>query len=268
MDFFRFLNLLYADAFCVDLLSAKELSETIASDAHVQRGKATSTYLYLNVGSIASVLLDRAFREAYVRASHVYLNSSYVKILLWVACATRATKINAEDFFFDVMDICREQKLRVFLLGSTEKGNRRAIANVKKAFRGVAIAGCHGYLWHDRGAMFAKIRRFKPAFLFVGLGLGIQEKWIHTNRSKLQGIGSVVAIGSFIDVLGEVRSLPPPLFKRLCIEWVFRLIREPRRLCKRYLVGGAILVFLFCYGLGRRLVRAVPLLLSERISFL
>jgi N-acetylglucosaminyldiphosphoundecaprenol N-acetyl-beta-D-mannosaminyltransferase len=112
------------------------------------------------------------------------------------------------------------------------------------------------------------IRRAAPDVLWVGLGTPKQERWMCEHRDKLN-VPVLVSVGAAFDVLSGRRNQAPRWMREHGLECLFRLLQEPRRLWRRYLVGGArFVVYLALENLKLRRFDACaePAKLSRRSS--
>jgi N-acetylglucosaminyldiphosphoundecaprenol N-acetyl-beta-D-mannosaminyltransferase len=85
--------------------------------------------------------------------------------------------------------------------------------------------------------MVAAVNRARPDVLFVGLGGPKQEKWMARNLDRLEARVSI-GVGAALDLLAGRVSEPPAWMTRVGLEWLFRLVHEPARLWRRYLLRG------------------------------
>lgn len=144
-----------------------------------------------------------------------------------------------------------------FLLGGTEELLEALTARLRERFPGVALAGSYAPpfgAWPEGEdeRIFGKIAASGAQYIWVGLGCPKQELWIARHKAQLPpgvyfGIGAAFAFHA-----GRVRQAPAWMQKR-GLEWLFRLIVEPRRLWKRYVVFNTL--FLAYYArdlLGKR----------------
>lgn len=120
---------------------------------------------------------------------------------------------------------------RVFLFGASEEVNQKAVAVLRERYPGIRIVGSsHGYVKdEDMAAVISRINASQPDLLFVALGSPYQELWMARYLPKLtvkvcQGVG-----GTFDVIAGRVRRAPK-LFRRLHLEWFYRLASDPRRI--------------------------------------
>lgn len=95
-------------------------------------------------------------------------------------------------------------------------------------------------------AAIAAINRARPDVLWVGLGTPKQETWIYAHRDRLQ-VPVVVAVGAAFDINAGLKRQAPRWMRENGFEWLFRLVQEPRRLWRRYLIYGTQFVFFVCW---------------------
>ena len=141
-------------------------------------------------------------------------------------------------------NICHEfsqNNSRVFFLGGEVGIPERAAQNLRKKYPGLNIVGTYSppQGFEDDESESEKVIRLvraaKPDIVFVGLGAPKQEKWIDGNRETLGAAVLMAVGGSFDFYAGKVRR-PPLFFVRIGLGWLWRIVQEPRRLWKRYLV--------------------------------
>jgi N-acetylglucosaminyldiphosphoundecaprenol N-acetyl-beta-D-mannosaminyltransferase len=88
----------------------------------------------------------------------------------------------------------------------------------------------------DKGIV-TMISRAAPDVLWVGLGTPKQERWMHEHRARLH-VPVMVSVGAAFDILSGRRNQAPLWMREHGLEWLFRLLQEPRRLWRRYLIYG------------------------------
>jgi N-acetylglucosaminyldiphosphoundecaprenol N-acetyl-beta-D-mannosaminyltransferase len=118
----------------------------------------------------------------------------------------------------------------VYLLGGAEGVAADAAAILEVRFPGLQIAGVrNGYFGNDQTPEIVReIAASGARLLFVGLGSPRQEFWLAENLAKT-GCGAGIGVGGSFDVISGLVARAPQLFQRLGIEWLYRLIKEPRR---------------------------------------
>ena len=103
----------------------------------------------------------------------------------------------------------------------------------------------HGYFapGAEEDAVVEAIAAAKPDLLFVALETPAKELFLARHRGRLS-VPFIMGVGGTFDVLAGLRRRAPMLFRRLGLEWLYRLAQDPRRLARRYLVGNSKFVLL------------------------
>jgi N-acetylglucosaminyldiphosphoundecaprenol N-acetyl-beta-D-mannosaminyltransferase len=149
-------------------------------------------------------------------------------------------------------------KARVFWLGGAPEVAQQAAASYEARFDVVTAGVQHGYFDASPGsaesrAVIARINESRPTILLVNMGMPRQERWLWDNWQELSPVVAITA-GALVDhAAGRVRR-PPRWVANLGVEWLVRLIREPRRLWRRYLLGLPVFgVYLLGYAIRANL---------------
>jgi N-acetylglucosaminyldiphosphoundecaprenol N-acetyl-beta-D-mannosaminyltransferase len=123
-----------------------------------------------------------------------------------------------------------QEGLGVYFLGGEEGVAADAAAILEARHPGLLVAGTHnGYFEEDASAdVAAEIRSSGANLLFVGLGSPRQEYWLAQHLAQT-GCGAGIGVGGSFDVIGGRIERAPRWMRRLGLEWLYRLIREPRR---------------------------------------
>jgi N-acetylglucosaminyldiphosphoundecaprenol N-acetyl-beta-D-mannosaminyltransferase len=130
-----------------------------------------------------------------------------------------------------------------FLLGSTDEVLSGAARALTRRFPGIRLAGTHDGFFapEDESNVIGAINASGADALFVGMGSPKQERWAATHAGILAA-RLVVCVGGSFDVLAGARSRAPGWMQRTGLEWSYRMVQEPSRLWKRYLIEDAAFV--------------------------
>ncbi|HUZ13452.1 MAG TPA: WecB/TagA/CpsF family glycosyltransferase [Caulobacteraceae bacterium] len=195
-----------------------------------------------NLHSLCLSRTDAAMRDFFAAADLIEIDS--MPLLQWgrlmglrLSEAHRCTYLDWRERFWD---LAARRRWRVFCLGAAAPTNAAALERLGRAFPGAVLGGRHGYFDHARGAhesraVVAAINAFRPDVLLVGMGMPLQEKWIAEHYGDLVS-GVVLSVGGAFDYEAGVQKPAPRIYGRLCLEWLYRLAHEPRRLGRRYLI--------------------------------
>jgi N-acetylglucosaminyldiphosphoundecaprenol N-acetyl-beta-D-mannosaminyltransferase len=153
------------------------------------------------------------------------------------------------------------EELPVYLYGSRVEVLDRLRARLTARIPGLLVAGAEPSRFRrlapvERQEVVARIRRSGAAMTFVGLGCPRQEVWAYEHREAL-GM-PIVAVGAAFDFHAGILPQAPPVLQAHGLEWLFRLVQEPRRLWRRYLYLNPLYLSLVALQ-GLRLRRFDPL---------
>ena len=139
-------------------------------------------------------------------------------------------KVSGIDAARGLMRFPARQPLRCFLFGGKPGIVEKAAVHLLSEYPGVSIAGMrNGYFDESESAAIADgISRSNPDILFVCLGAPKQERWIEENRGRLK-CRVAIGLGGSLDVFAGTAKMAPEWLRRMGLEWLFRLVREPRR---------------------------------------
>ena len=133
----------------------------------------------------------------------------------------------------------RDVPYRHYFYGSTPETLALLRQVLKRRYPGAVIAGMESPPFRplteeEDAAAVARINAARPDFVWVGLGAPKQERWMAAHRGKVQAL--MVGVGAAFDYeAGNIRRAPAWM-QRCSLEWLYRLLQDPRRLFKRYFV--------------------------------
>jgi len=135
---------------------------------------------------------------------------------------------------------------RHYFYGGSPDVVERLVARLTERYPGLVIVGHRSPPFRpltaeEDAADVAAINEARPDFVWVGLGMPKQEKWMASQVGKIEA-AALIGIGAAFDFHAGTKSRAPLWMQRSGVEWLFRLITEPRRLAHRYLVDNSIFV--------------------------
>lgn len=132
----------------------------------------------------------------------------------------------------ELLEYCNEFKKSIFLFGSKEEVVKQLTNVIKATYPNAIIAGYEDGYVKDRQLVFERINTLKPDVVLVALGIPEQEILIYNNLDKFSK-GIFVGVGGSFDVLSGTKKRAPKLFIKLNLEWLYRILTEPKRV-KRF----------------------------------
>ena len=144
-----------------------------------------------------------------------------------------------------MLELCRrslEKKYRHFFYGGAEGVAEKLAGRLRHKFPGIEIAGTLSPPFHtltkpEDAEIIANINRARPDIVWVGLSTPKQERWMAEHVGKIQA-PVLIGVGAAFDFHAGVKKQAPLWMQRSGLEWLFRLLQEPRRLAGRYLINN------------------------------
>lgn len=199
-----------------------------------------------NPHSLEIARRDAAFERALKHADILVPDGVGIVMASKMLNGSIRQRITGSDIFQGLSSLLNSntpRQFRYFFLGATGQNLTRIREKMSVDFPNIIVAGTYSppfkpeFSEEDNHRMLEAIERAAPDVLWVGMTAPKQEKWIYHNRDRLN-VRFVAAVGAVFDFYtGNVRR-PHPVFQKLGLEWLPRLLREPRRLWYRNLVSN------------------------------
>jgi exopolysaccharide biosynthesis WecB/TagA/CpsF family protein len=194
-----------------------------------------------NAHTLNAAASDPAYRAIVANASLVLRDGVGVELASLVAGRRLATNFVGTDFVPAVLDALQDVVPRVALFGAAPGVATAAAACWGARFPRLPVTAVeHGYGDGERAA--ERLRRAAPALLLVALGNPLQERWIARHLPTFEPCVAM-GVGALFDYVAGRTPRAPRWMRDLRSEWIFRLVVEPRRLARRYLVGNPMFLW-------------------------
>lgn len=143
--------------------------------------------------------------------------------------------------------ICEESiknNYSIYLYGAKEDSVTKTKEKLEKKYKGINIVGySNGYI--DEKKALKEIKKARPDILFVALGSPKQEEFIINNRNKLKSTKIIMPVGGSFDVISGNLKRAPEIYRKLKIEWLYRMLKEPKRFKHIFELAQYLLLALF-----------------------
>ena len=226
--------------------------------AAVEHGEQLSIGV-VNAAKIVSMRRDPQLRAAVAGCEMVLADGQSV---VWASRVLRAPlpeRVAGVDLFFKLLAEASERGYHVYFLGARPDVLATMLDEVARRFPGLKIAGARdGYFQAaDEPQVAGEIERSGADLLFVGMSSPQKElflsRWGAATRARV-----VHGVGGSFDVLAGVTRRAPLGWQRIGLEWLYRLLQEPRRLGPRYLKTNLAFMMLVARDAMRRRPRPAP----------
>jgi exopolysaccharide biosynthesis WecB/TagA/CpsF family protein len=220
-------------------VAAMSREEALAEVARLVAAPGMATVAYVNAHSFNVAAADAVYRQALQGADLVLNDGSGVALAARLFGRRFPENLNGTDFNPALVSLAAERGWSVFLLGGAP-GVAEATADcLTRRHPSLRIAGVH-HGWfspYDEEAVVARVAEARPDVLLVAMGNPLQEVFL-ARHSRSLGARLGVGVGAWFDFECGNATRAPAWLRRAGLEWVHRLVREPGRLWRRYLLGN------------------------------
>lgn len=141
------------------------------------------------------------------------------------------------SYMKEIFDISEEKGYTHYFYGSTDETLKKLSENLKKDYPNIKIAGMYSPPFREITKqedmdIINKINITNPDFVWVGLGAPKQEIWMYNHKDKINGF--MVGVGAGFDYFAGNIKRAPVWMQKSNLEWLYRLMQDPKRLFKRY----------------------------------
>jgi N-acetylglucosaminyldiphosphoundecaprenol N-acetyl-beta-D-mannosaminyltransferase len=220
------------------------MSEAVEQALSWCRGeRRPHTLVTINAAILVMMRKDKALAAA-CRAGALIVPDGMP--LLWasrlVGRPLRA-RIAGIDLMTRLLEAASARGLRIFFLGAKEEVLRKFVGWCETRYSGIVVAGYrNGYFQEcDYAEVIGQIRGSAADVLFVGMPTPFKEVWCERHREAL-GVPVIMGVGGSFDVLAGFIRRAPLWMQNAGLEWFWRLLMEPRKMWKRYLVTNSIFI--------------------------
>jgi N-acetylglucosaminyldiphosphoundecaprenol N-acetyl-beta-D-mannosaminyltransferase len=188
---------------------------------------------------------DEGLRDFFAAADLVFCDGAGVRLAARMLGDHLPERITYADWLPRLAALAEERGFSLFFLGARPGVAGEAARRLRASHPDLRIVGVrHGYFDHwarspENGSVVAEINAARPDVLLVGLGMPLQERWLMENLHGLD-VGVALTGGAVFDYASGRLRRGPRLLTDNGLEWLARLIVEPRRLWRRYLLGNPL----------------------------
>jgi N-acetylglucosaminyldiphosphoundecaprenol N-acetyl-beta-D-mannosaminyltransferase len=239
----------------IDAVDIQETAQAFIDYCQSQERTSAARPVYstsVNGQVISLCARDRKVAEMFRSADSVNADGQPLVFLSRYLCANPLPeRVATTDLFPVVADLAARSGATFYMLGGSEEVNRKAVETSLGHYPGLKIVGRrNGYFSREEeAAIVAEIARLKPDILWLSLGVPLEQQFCMRNLNALRGVGIVKTSGGLFDFLSLVRQRAPMWMQKRGLEWMFRILQEPRRLFWRYFVTNPHALCLMVWGL-------------------
>lgn len=226
-------------------LTCYDTQQLLASISGFVQCAKKSVILYGNVQTYNLCYEQAWLRDYFNQVDIVHLDGVGVRLGAKILGYDTPHRTTWADFMWELAETSANYGYRVYLLGAGFSVAEKAAHKLQERYPTLNIVGTHhGYfnkqVTHlENKAVIQEINDVKPDILIVGFGMPVQEKWLSENRDQLEAT-VVLTGGAVFDYISGNLQRAPRWMTDNGLEWLGRLLIEPKRLWHRYIIGNPL----------------------------
>lgn len=212
----------------------------------------------INAHSYNTALKDKLFAEALQRGDALIPDgASIVMACRWLKAKSQPKeRIAGWDLFVMEMERLNRKGGKCFFMGSSEKVLGLIKERTKAVYPNITVETYSPpykpeFSEEDNRAIIKAINRADPDLLWIGMTAPKQEKWTYTHWDELKIRCHTGTIGAVFDFFAGTVERAPEWWQKHSLEWLYRLLKEPKRMWKRYIIGNT----LFLWNVGKLMMK-------------
>jgi N-acetylglucosaminyldiphosphoundecaprenol N-acetyl-beta-D-mannosaminyltransferase len=192
----------------------------------------------VNSATVNEIVRNQEYRRAICNADLVNIDGMSVVWALRFLGFKVPERIATPDLADEVIEMAEKEQFSVFLFGAKETILTSCLKRLQDTYPGLKIAGSqNGYYKKESEHLIVDmINDAKPDILLIGVSSPNKELFCEKYRHELNA-KYILGVGGYFDILSGHTRRAPKWMQNAGLEWFFRLIQEPRRMWKRYLIG-------------------------------
>ena len=221
-------------------VSLREAAETTINRA---RSGSKLQIFFVNAHCINIAAHNKQYNHILKNNELLYADGVGMAIAARICGQHLTNNVNGTDLFPLLCEHAARHKVPIALLGSKPGIADACAAQMKAAYPGLQITFAHhGYSSRDDDPdIIRSINNCGAGILLVAKGVPAQEMWIAENREAIN-TPVILGVGALFDFYSGTVKRAPPLVRQLRLEWLFRLLIEPRRMFTRYVIGNPVFI--------------------------
>lgn len=212
------------------------------------RGHQHSLVLHVNASAINLARSDSGFLDILNAAPVVFCDGFGIRLGARILGHRTPPRITYADWTWELAEFCNERRFSLFLLGGRPGVADRACEKLRERFPDIKVAGTHHGFFEkaaaseENAAVLREINAARPNILLVSFGMPLQERWLRDNWELLDSDVALTA-GAALDYISGTLQRAPRWMTDHGLEWLGRLVIEPRRLWRRYILGNPLFLY-------------------------
>lgn len=224
-------------------LSMDETINEISST--IENGKQMH-HVVVNAGKIVAMQKDLQLRRSVNESDLINADGQAVVWASRILGKPLKERVAGIDLMINLVEIAHQKKYKVFFLGAKEEIVKKVVDKYSQEYSPDIIAGYrNGYFKKEEEETIAKqISESGADILFVAITSPKKENFLYENKQALKDVNFIMGVGGSFDVVAGKVKRAPKWMQNAGLEWLYRLLQEPKRMWKRYVIGNTKFIIL------------------------
>ncbi len=199
---------------------------------------------FVNPDCLNIAFNNSEYKQLLLRLDHVLPDGIGIKIGCRMLKVALKDNVNGTDMFPVLCEQMADTTLSMFLLGAKPGVAQKTADNMRQRFPGLKICGTHDGYFSDENEsdVIDYINQCKPDVLLVAMGAPKQDLWIARNLDRLD-THIAMGVGGLFDFYSGMTRRAPRWVREIGLEWGWRILQEPKRMWKRYVIGNPLFLY-------------------------
>lgn len=197
-------------------------------------------HVVVNAGKIVAMQSDPQLRKSVNESDLINADGQSVVWASKFLNKPLKERVAGIDLMQKLVELAHEKKYKIYFFGAKENVVKEVVDKYSKLFSPNIIAGYrNGYFKKEEETEIAKeISDSGANILFVAISSPTKENFLYENKALLSKVNFIMGVGGSFDVVSGKVKRAPFWMQKYGLEWFYRLVQEPKRMWKRYLVGN------------------------------
>lgn len=206
---------------------------------HRHTTNTASQFSFVNADCVNKYVHDGSYRNVLNACERVFADGIGIRIAARWHGKQLKDNVNGTDLFPLLCQELSKKKKKLFLYGGKKKVVKKVVERIKQEYPDLIIAGHMDGYTHSSSDAVEQINKSGADIVLVALGAPLQEEWIANNKHALL-TNVAIGVGGLFDFYSGSVSRAPEWVRELSMEWVWRLMAQPKDKAKRYLLGNPL----------------------------
>lgn len=204
--------------------------------------KSKKTLFFINAHCLNLSFEDKEYKSCLQKADYILADGSGVNLACNILNTPLKENLNGTDLLPSICELSGEKSYNIYLLGAKKGVAQTMKENLLQKYKNLQIVGVQDGYFEDEESVINDINSKKVDILFVAFGAPMQELFIEKNKDKLN-VKLFLAVGGLFDFYSNKIKRAPLFLRELGMEWIYRMIQEPKRMWKRYILGNPLFLY-------------------------